>query len=203
MQTRYSPEDLGRLQNDTNPYFVGAIGVVLVRQPRMGKATDANVDAGCSMSITNTKLVLISGVCGGNPTPSTKEKVLLGGVLFSKGIVQYNFDRSHPHKIRRKDIVDDQMGRCSRKMSSLLSMLETNLHRSKLQVRVAEGDILGTCCCGGLGCLSHGTRRSEKAPRRERSALKKGRNLGLMSQRGTCRFPSYMSWHSYSELYER
>ncbi|KAJ5623413.1 hypothetical protein N7490_012018 [Penicillium lividum] len=130
----------GKQDNDPNSYSTGLIGshnVVLVHQPRMGKANAANTTAACSMSFLNIKLALIVGVCGGVPFPGTRKEILLGDVVFSKGIVQYDFGRRYPDQFRRKVTIDDQPGRPDRQISSLLARLETENHRAILQRTIA------------------------------------------------------------------
>ncbi|KAJ5341807.1 hypothetical protein N7541_010931 [Penicillium brevicompactum] len=130
----------GKQPNDPNSYTVGMIAnqnVVLAHQPRMGKASAANVAAACSMSFPNIKLALIVGVCGGVPFPGGSAEILLGDVVISKGIVQYDFGRRYPGQFRRKATVDDQPGRPGREISSLLARLETNKHRTNLQEKIA------------------------------------------------------------------
>lgn len=130
----------GKQLNDTNSYSVGIIGshnVVLVRQPRMGKAAAANVAAGCLMSFPKIKLALVVGICGGVPKTSSNEEILLGDVIFSKGLVQYDFGGRYPDKFRQKSTVEDQLGRPGREIASLLGKLELTESRSKLQDKVA------------------------------------------------------------------
>ncbi|KAK9860158.1 hypothetical protein MYU51_010489 [Penicillium brevicompactum] len=130
----------GKQPNDPNSYTVGMIAnqnVVLAHQPRMGKASAANVAAACSISFPSIKLALIVGVCGGVPFPGGNTEILLGDVVISKGIIQYDFGRRYPGKFRRKATVDDQPGRPGREISSLLARLETNKHRTNLQEKIA------------------------------------------------------------------
>ncbi|CAG8310939.1 unnamed protein product [Penicillium salamii] len=99
----------GKQPNDPNSYTVGLIGnhnVVLAHQPRMGKATAANVAAACAMSFPNIKLALMVGVCGGVPFPTGNTEIMLGDVVISKGIVQYDFGRQYPGQFRRKTAFD-------------------------------------------------------------------------------------------------
>ncbi|KAJ5116703.1 hypothetical protein N7456_001051 [Penicillium angulare] len=130
----------GKQPKDTNSYSAGKIGnhnVVLAHQPRMGKATAANLASGCLMSFTQIKLALLVGICGGVPAPHGNEEILLGDVVFSKGIVQYDFGRRYPDKFLRKSTVDDQLGRPDREISSLLSRLETTIQRINMETKIA------------------------------------------------------------------
>jgi nucleoside phosphorylase len=131
----------GKQSNDPNSYSVGLIGnhnVVLAHQPRMGKVTAANVAAACSMSFTRLKLALIVGVCGGVPAPGSSKDIILGDVVISKGIVQYDFGSRYPDRFRQKVTIDDQLGRPNREISSLLAKLETDIHRQRLQATIAS-----------------------------------------------------------------
>jgi nucleoside phosphorylase len=131
----------GKQAKDPNSYSTGSIGnhnVVLAHQPRMGKATAANVAAACSMSFPNINLALVVGVCGGVPFPGTKKEILLGDVVISKGIVQYDFGRRYPDGFRPKVTIDDQPGRPNREISSLMARLELNMQRLSLQQDLAK-----------------------------------------------------------------
>ncbi|KAJ5733769.1 hypothetical protein N7493_002555 [Penicillium malachiteum] len=132
--------DYGKQPNDPNSYSTGSIGrhhVILAHQPRMGKATAAKVAATCSMSFPNLKLILIVGVCGGVPFARTKKEILLGDVVISKGIVQYDFGRRNHDGFRPKATIDDQPGRPDIEISSLIARLETKRHQLSLRENIA------------------------------------------------------------------
>lgn len=131
----------GKQPKDTNSYSAGSIGghnVVLAHQPRMGRATAANVASVCSMSFTNLKLVLVVGVCGGVPVSGNKQEILLGDVVISKGIVPYDFGRQYPGQFRRKTTINDQPGRPDMEISSLIARLETTINQTKLQEKISS-----------------------------------------------------------------
>ncbi|KAJ5915597.1 hypothetical protein N7466_011530 [Penicillium verhagenii] len=130
----------GKQHNDKNSYSVGSIGghnVVLAHQERMGPVPAAKVATMCSMSFTNIKLALVVGICGGVPSPTPNEEILLGDVVISKGIVHYTFGRQDSDQFRRKATVEDQPGRPSGEILSLLVRLETDMHRRTLQTTIA------------------------------------------------------------------
>jgi hypothetical protein len=87
----------GKEANDPNSYSVGVLGgrnVVLAHPPRMGRTASASVAAFCALSFKKVKLALVVGVCGGVPfNKSDKEEILLGDVVISKGVIQYDFGR--------------------------------------------------------------------------------------------------------------
>ncbi|CRG86142.1 hypothetical protein PISL3812_03145 [Talaromyces islandicus] len=132
----------GRASNDPNSYTAGVISghnVVLAHPPRMGKANAAVVASTCAMSFRNVKLALVVGICGGVPRhPDTGEDILLGDVVISKGVIQYDFGRQYPDQFKRKISVDDMLGRPSVEVSSLLAKLETKYHRTSLQGNISK-----------------------------------------------------------------
>ncbi|KAL4779145.1 hypothetical protein BJX76DRAFT_341587 [Aspergillus varians] len=130
-----------RDRSDPNSYSLGAMGgrnVVLAHQPVMGKATAASVAAFCAASFRRVKLALLVGVCGGVPVKRNKEEILLGDVIISKGVMQYDFGRQFPDGFRQKIDVEHSLGRPNRHISSLLAKLETPIHRRKLQEQVTQ-----------------------------------------------------------------
>jgi nucleoside phosphorylase len=146
-------EDLyayGRESNDSNSYSVGAMGgrnVVLVHPPGIGKATAASVAVACAMSFKNVKLALVVGICGGVPLKSNKEEILLGDVVVSKAVIQYDLGRQFPDHFRPKTAIEDSLGRPNARICSLLAKLETNIHGNNFQNKIS--DILTKLDCDG------------------------------------------------------
>lgn len=133
----------GRAAGDPNTYTTGCIGkynVVLALLPYMGKVNAASATASIRSSYTGLKLALPVGICGGVPKKGEGEddEVLLGDVVISKTIVQYDFGRRYPNMLARKDTVDDNLGRPNKDIRSLLATLETELGLERLQQRTAH-----------------------------------------------------------------
>jgi nucleoside phosphorylase len=63
------------------------------------------------MSFESVKLVLVVGICGGVPLKSNKEEILLGDVVVSNTVIQYNFGRRFPDL---RSIVPRPSEHCSR-----------------------------------------------------------------------------------------
>jgi nucleoside phosphorylase len=127
----------GKEGNDSNSYSVGVIGdrkVVLVYPPGIGKATAASVAVACAMSFKNVKPALVVGICGGVPFKSNKEEILLGDVIVSKAVIQYDLGRQFPDHFRPKK---DLQGPNAR-IGSLLAKLETITYRNSLQSRITD-----------------------------------------------------------------
>ena len=84
---------------DPNAYSTGTIGrhnVVLAHMPGMGKANAAAVAANCRASFPNIKLAVVVGICGVAPSPSHSVEIVLGDVIVSDGVIQYDLGRRLP-----------------------------------------------------------------------------------------------------------
>ncbi|KAL5042125.1 hypothetical protein BDW71DRAFT_200853 [Aspergillus fruticulosus] len=134
------PPLANQASGDPNSYSMGTMGgqnVVLAHQPRMGKATAASVAAFCRASFRNIKLALLVGVCGGLPN-NKREEILLGDVIVSKAVLQYDFGRQFADGFRPKIDVQNSLGRPNDRIASLLAKLETQMHRRKLQQQITQ-----------------------------------------------------------------
>lgn len=84
----------GKAPGDPNIYSTGRIGhhnTVLVHMPGMGKKHASVSAAGLRASFPNVGLVLLVGICGAVPaSPSSRNEVIMGDVMVSKGVVQYD-----------------------------------------------------------------------------------------------------------------
>ncbi|PWY85556.1 purine and uridine phosphorylase [Aspergillus eucalypticola CBS 122712] len=128
----------GKATNDPNFYSVGVMrgrNVVLVHPPRSGKAPAANVATACAMSFTKVTLALIVGVCGGVPYKHNKD-VLLGDVVISKGVIQYDHGRQYSDGFKRKVEMEAALGRPNPQIGSVLAALETQFHRENAQHKI-------------------------------------------------------------------
>jgi nucleoside phosphorylase len=109
----------GKLETDTNTYTAGRIGshdVVLTYLPNMGKASAASVAANLRSSFRRVRLCLVVGICGGVPSykrQGTVEEILLGDVIISTGIVQYDLARQLRDRAVRKDDPEHNLHGCS------------------------------------------------------------------------------------------
>ncbi|KAF4458823.1 Nephrocystin-3 [Fusarium albosuccineum] len=125
---------------DLNAYSTGVIGrhnVVLAYMPGMGKANAATVASNCRASFPSIKLALVVGVCGVVPFGPHKEEILLGDVIISDGIIQYDFGRQLPGHFIRKDTLMDSLGRPNQEIRSALEKLKTLRGRQQLGSKVA------------------------------------------------------------------
>jgi nucleoside phosphorylase len=125
---------------DPNAYSTGAIGrhnIVLAHMPGMGKANAAAVAANCRSSFPNIKLAVVVGVCGVVPFGAGGEEVVLGDVVVSDGVIQYDLGRRLPDRFVRKDTLLDSLGRPNAEIRSLLAKLKGLRGRKTLRSKMA------------------------------------------------------------------
>ncbi|KAM0339923.1 hypothetical protein ACHAPU_010755 [Fusarium lateritium] len=114
----------GRTEGDANAYSVGTIGshnVVLVRMPGMGKVHAAAAASSCRTSFPNVKIALVVGICGVAPFKCDGGEVILGDVIVSEGIIQYDFGRRLPDRFAPKEGPLDALGRPSPQIRGVLT----------------------------------------------------------------------------------
>ncbi|KAK4867782.1 hypothetical protein LT330_006665 [Penicillium expansum] len=130
----------GRANGDPNTYTTGRIGkfdIVLVLLPNMGKVSAAGTSASLRSSYPGVRLILVTGICGGVPYPEGDEELLLGDVVLSKCVVQYDLGRQYPDEFVMRDMVEDSLGRAPKNVRNLLAIFETNLGRDRLEQKTA------------------------------------------------------------------
>lgn len=132
----------GKTAGDTNAYTTGIIeghNIVLAYMPNYGKVSASAVAANLSFSYTGIKLVLLVGICGAVPfKPGTEEEIIMGDVIISTAIVQYDFGRRYPHGFEKKGNVEDVLGRADPSVRAFLSMLGTHHYRRQVQGNLAR-----------------------------------------------------------------
>ncbi|KAH6880521.1 nucleoside phosphorylase domain-containing protein [Thelonectria olida] len=131
----------GRAKGDNNTYTTGRIGkhhVVLALLSGMGTVSAASLAANMKSSYCRLRLALLVGVCGGMPFLPDEREVLLGDVVISKTIVQYDFGRQYPDKFMPKSTIDESFGRANKDIRNLTAKFETKLHRHRLKRGIAS-----------------------------------------------------------------
>ncbi|RYP33057.1 hypothetical protein DL768_011108 [Monosporascus sp. mg162] len=125
---------------DPNAYSTGAVGrhnVVLAHMPGMGKANAAAVAANCRTSFPNIKLAVVVGVCGVAPFNPDGNEIVLGDVIISNGVIQYDLGRQLPDCFVRKDALLDSLGRSNAEIRALLAKLKGVRGRKMLRDKIA------------------------------------------------------------------
>jgi nucleoside phosphorylase/tetratricopeptide (TPR) repeat protein len=120
----------------------------------MGKASAASATASLRSSYPGVRLVLVTGICGGVPRAAgTGEEMVLGDVVISKTVVQYDLGRRYPDGFVTKDTVEDSLGKPDKNIRSLVTIFETDLGRERLEKRTAAilQDIQNTAARKGRG----------------------------------------------------
>lgn len=132
---------LGNAPGDHNKYKVGRIAdrnAVLLLLQGMGKANAASAAASLRSSYTGITLAIVTGICGGVPGVGTDKELLLGDVVISKCIVQYDLGRRYADRFAMKEAVEDSLGRPHESVRSVLAVFETNSGRDHLQHRTNQ-----------------------------------------------------------------
>ncbi|KAK4151397.1 hypothetical protein C8A00DRAFT_17195 [Chaetomidium leptoderma] len=109
---------------------------------RMGKVSAGAVAADLRRDHRRLRLALVVGICGGVPKAKNAE-VLLGDVIVSDSLVQYDFGRQYPCGFRRKDGPQDNLAGPNREIRGMLAMLKTEDGANALSQKTAS-------CLGGL-----------------------------------------------------
>jgi nucleoside phosphorylase len=134
------PPHHSKAPGDPNAYSTGSIGshnVVLTYMPGMGKVNAAIVATNCRASFPNIKLALIVGICGAVPfMPDTGLEIILGDVILSNGIIQYDLGRQYPKRFERKDTLLESLGRPNVEIRTILQKLGGVHDREKLSAKM-------------------------------------------------------------------
>ncbi len=126
----------GQAPGDQNSYTTGIIGkhnVVLAYMPNIGKVGAAGTAASLRSSFPQIRLALVVGICGGVPFGTDQEEILLGDIIISQALVQYDFGRQYPEAFEEKDTLEDRLGRPSQKIRCFLAKLQTYRYHSRMQ----------------------------------------------------------------------
>lgn len=131
-------DPFGKAARDPNHYRTGQLGkhnVVLVTLPGIGKVNAATAAAALLSSYTNIRLALIVGICGGVPSPpNLKEEILLGDVVISDAVVQFDFGRRYPDgNFHIKSNIKERLGKADNNVKSLLKIFGTQQGKDLLE----------------------------------------------------------------------
>ncbi|UKZ85203.1 uncharacterized protein TrAFT101_001071 [Trichoderma asperellum] len=127
---------------DPNAYTIGKMAghnVVLAFMSGMGKVNSANAAAGVCASFPNIKLGIVVGVCGGVPDGAGCEKeVLLGDVIISNAVIQYDFGRQNDNRSVRRDTLQHNLGRPNPEIRAFLKKLDGLRGRRMLKEKTSS-----------------------------------------------------------------
>ncbi|KAL6810698.1 WD40-repeat-containing domain protein [Trichoderma sp. SZMC 28013] len=128
----------GRAIGDPNTYTTGRFGnfdVVLVLLPTTGNVSAASATASLRSSYSGLRLVILTGTCGGVPFSGTGDEILLGDVIISRTVIQYDYGSQYPDDFKTRDTTEDILGRPNKDIRGLITLLETELARERLEKR--------------------------------------------------------------------
>jgi nucleoside phosphorylase len=118
----------GQRYRDKNTYTLGHIAghnVVLVHIAGMGKLEATVASVSLQNSFTGIKVGLVVGICGGIPFPSlgSPKEVLLGDVIISTDLVQYDLGKQYPTTFVVKDDHHESLSRPHGSIRSFLNKI--------------------------------------------------------------------------------
>ncbi|KAI1325937.1 TPR repeat protein [Xylariaceae sp. FL0255] len=122
-------------------YTYGTIGrhnVVVAHMPGMGKAHAAAVAVNCRTDFPNIELAIVGGICGAAPFAANGSEIVLGDIIISEGLIQYDLGRRYPERFERKDTLEDSLGRPNTELRALLAKLKSHPTRATLQSKTVE-----------------------------------------------------------------
>ncbi|KAL6906651.1 hypothetical protein GGI43DRAFT_431045 [Trichoderma evansii] len=112
-------DPFGRAIGDLNTYTTG-------------KATAAGTAASLRSSYPCVKLLLLTGTCDGVPNALGKE-LLLGDVVISDTVIQYDLGRRYTDGFREKDTLEDRLSRPDKNVRNLVTVLKTDIGLQRLE----------------------------------------------------------------------
>lgn len=133
-------DQYGRASGDINTYTTGCIGgysVVLALLPCIGKTNAAGTAASMRSSFCGLRLALLVGVCSGVPQ-NKNDEILLGDVVISSIIIEYDFGTQYSNEFIRKDTLENNHGRSNKNIRSLLATLKTDRGSELLEKRAVS-----------------------------------------------------------------
>lgn len=130
----------GRAGGDHNHYTTGRIknhNVVLVLLPGIGSNTAAAAASSLRSSYPNIKLAILVGICGGIPHIEGHD-TLLGDVVVSTTIMQYDNGRQYPGQFVPRRNIEDSLGRANSDIRGLLQGCQTHHAMKWLQRKASK-----------------------------------------------------------------
>ncbi|KAG9757454.1 purine and uridine phosphorylase, partial [Aureobasidium melanogenum] len=128
----------GKQEGDMNAYSTGRIGqhhIVLAHMPGMGPTRAANVATGLRLSFRNIRLALVVGVCGAAPL---EKPIILGDVIISNLVVEFDFGKRYPDRFEKKRDPKDTLSRPNTEIRALLNKLETLSVRQRMEKTILQ-----------------------------------------------------------------
>ena len=141
------------VENDTNAYTVGKIGVhnvVLAHMPGIGKANAATMTGKLHISFPQIKLGLVVGICGGMPFIREYDRdprdidVFLGDIIISTQVKQYDLGHLYSNGLIPIDTLENTLGHPNNQIRAFLHKIQGLKGRKRLEqsIRGYLADVL-------------------------------------------------------------
>ena len=118
-----------RTANDVNEYSMGQIGehnVVLAFMPGLGKKEATSTATHLRISFPKIQICLVVGICAAvPPDPKSSKEVILGDVMVSTVVVQYDLGRQLPNAFLTKDTLESSLGRPTQMIRAFLEKIKS------------------------------------------------------------------------------
>jgi nucleoside phosphorylase len=136
-----SGASFGKHPLDQNLYTPGRLGrhnVVLVHLAGAGKVEAAATSAQIRLSYPNIKLALLVGICGATPIDTENEETMLGDIIISNSVIQYDLGKQYPDGFKKKSDIKDTLSRPPRELRAFLSKLDIPENREEMEEQIWE-----------------------------------------------------------------
>ncbi len=134
-----------KVENDTNAYTMGRIGVhnvVLAYMPGIGKVNSATLTGQLNISFPQIRIGLIVGICGGTPFIREHPRyrrdidVFLGDVIISTQVAQYDLGHLYSNGLKPIDTLQNTLGRPKDEIRAFLHKIQGLNDRKRLEHRI-------------------------------------------------------------------
>ncbi|KAL6816210.1 hypothetical protein V8C40DRAFT_282146 [Trichoderma camerunense] len=133
-------DSFGRAIGDPNTYttgYMGGFNIVVVLLCNSGKVAAASTAASLRSSYPCIKLLLLTGTCDGVPN-AMGEELLLGDVVISDTVVQYDLGRRYPNGFRESNTLEDRLGRPNKNVRNLVTIFKTDTGLQRLEKKTSS-----------------------------------------------------------------
>ncbi|KAL7788140.1 hypothetical protein V8C43DRAFT_288371 [Trichoderma afarasin] len=132
-------DSLGRARGDPNTYTTGCMGkynIVVVLLCSSGKANAAGAAASLRSSYPCIELLLLTGICEGVPD-ANGEQLLLGDVVVSETVIEYDLGTQHVAGFKEKDTLEDRHGRANKNIRNFIANVKTEIGYQRIEDKAA------------------------------------------------------------------
>ncbi|PKK44840.1 hypothetical protein CI102_13259, partial [Trichoderma harzianum] len=111
---------------------MGKYNIVVVLLCNSGKANSASTSASLRSSYPRIELLLLTGICEGVPD-ANGEELLLGDVVISETVVQYDLNSLFNDALKRRNTLEDRQGRANNNIRKFIANFKTEMGLQRLE----------------------------------------------------------------------